>query len=349
MSNTMRDSQLRVAIYSSNFFRHDGVTITCRRVIATLKSRGAKVRVLTTLPPSGFPATEPLVTSDEIIPIPSMDFVMPTFGGEKNDCEFDGYVMGSHLGRASLRLLEAFEPNIMHVTAPDGGSLAAAMWARRKPGVGLLATWHSNFQDYVLHYPLAWLTRPIAVTWLRFYCAHVPLTLVPTPALREELSGLGFRAREMEVWGRGVDSTVFTPEARRASLRDELGIRHDALVLCWTSRIVREKRFGIFTDVFDRLLREGVPVHALVAGVPSDESGAHMLEDFRKRVNEVRGRHRAPARRIVCCASHTRISVLCMDARRCHIWDGSSKGSWQRHMPSRTSSSSPQRWRRLGM
>ena len=98
---------------------------------------------------------------------------------------------------------------------------------------------------------------------------------------------LGFRARAMGVWGRGVDPAVFTPSARNSVLREELGIRHDALVLCWTSRIVREKRFDLFADVFCRLINEGFAVHALVAGVPSDESGAHMLERFRARVDKV--------------------------------------------------------------
>ena len=266
------------------------MTLTCRRIIAELKRHGAAVRVITTLPPSGLPQAEELVTPEEVIPIPSMDFPMPTFTETRDasDYEFDGYVMGSRLSRDGTSRLEAFAPNVMHVTTPDGGALAAALWARRTAGIGLLATWHSNFQDYVLHYPLAWLTRPIAIFWLRLYCAHMPLTLVPTAALRDELVRLGFRSRTMSVWGRGVDSALFTPAARRAELRDELGISQDALVLCWTSRIVREKRFDIFAEVVGRLISEGCRVHALVAGVPSDESGAHMLERFRRRVEKVR-------------------------------------------------------------
>ena len=50
---------------------------------------------------------------------------------------------------------------------------------------------------------------------------------------------------------------------------------------------MREKRFDLFADVFCRLINEGFAVHALVAGVPSDESGAHMLERFRARVDKV--------------------------------------------------------------
>ena len=353
----MRDSELRVAIYSSNFFRHDGVTLTCRRIISELKQRGAAVRVITTLPTSGIPVDEDCVTPEEIIPIPSMDFPMPTFteSRDANDYEFDGYVMGSRLSKDGYAMLEAFGANVMHVTTPDGGALAAALWARRTPGVGLLATWHSNFQDYVLHYPLAWLTRPIAIFWLRLYCAHVPLTLVPTAALKDELAQLGFRARSMGVWGRGVDPAVFTPEARRAELRGELGIDKNALVLCWTSRIVREKRFDIFTEVFGRLLAEGIQVHALVAGVPPDESGAHMLERFRSGIVDKVGTHFSYCMQPRVHAhvhSPARAHLLALTdpphgMRRCRTSAGCSNASLRRRMPSLTSSSSLRKSRRL--
>ena len=88
-------------------------------------------------------------------------------------------------------------------------------------------------------------------------------------------------------------------------LRDELGIPQDALVLCWTSRIVREKRFDIFTDVVGRLLSEGFPVFALVAGVPSDESGAHMLEKFRNKVPQRAWVSRARGHRLPLVCTHS--------------------------------------------
>ena len=219
----MDERELRVAIYSSNFFRHDGVTVTCRRIITELKQRGAAVRVLTCVPAGGVPESEPLITAEEVIVIPPMPFPMPSFTESSDSAEFDGYVMGSSIPRASKALLADFAPNIMHVTAPDGGGLAAAVWARRTPGVGLLCTWHSNFQDYVLHYPLSWLTRPIVIFWMRLYCAPMPLTLVPTASVRDELARLGFR--RMSVWGRGVDPSVFTPHARSASCMSSHG--------CW--------------------------------------------------------------------------------------------------------------------
>lgn len=313
-----------VHMHVRSFFRHDGVTVTCRRIIRELKRQGAEVRVLTCVPPGGkHPAADDVVTADEIIPIPSMDFVMPTFSNQEQDtAEFDGYVMGSRISRASCAMLDAFAPHVMHVTVPDGGGLAAAAWARRT-GAGLLATWHSNFHDYVLHYPLSWLTRPVAIFWLRLYCAHMPLTLVPTASLKAELAALGFK--RMGVWGRGVDATLFAaagderggaPAVRLedggallrrsgsgsseegggpttgegvapAGLRASLHIPNDAIVFCWTSRIVREKRFDIFEAVVARLQAEGLDVHVLIAGVPSDESGAQILSRVRQRLANV--------------------------------------------------------------
>lgn len=271
------------------------MTVTCRRIIKELKRHGASVRVLTCVPASGkHPAADDVISADEIIPIPSMDFVMPTFTNEKQDtAEFDGYVMGSRIPSTSSAMLEAFGPTVVHVTVPDGGGLAAAAWARRTAGVALLATWHSNFQDYVLHYPMSWLTRPVAIFWLRLYCAHMPLTLVPTASLKAELGSLGFSERRMGVWGRGVDAQMYKPVDEDGpvrggkKLRATLKIPPHALVFCWTSRIVREKRFDIFVEVVSRLQAEGRDVHVLIAGVPSDEIGARNLARVRETIDHV--------------------------------------------------------------
>mmetsp|Transcript_20371 Transcript_20371/g.64321 ORF Transcript_20371/g.64321 Transcript_20371/m.64321 type:complete len:492 (+) Transcript_20371:1-1476(+) len=283
------DSDLRIALYSSNFFTEDGVTLTCRRIIAYVKKVGGQVRILTTVPGERKPLDDRTVSDDEIIQIPAMDFPMPSYKrteGESAGNERDGYVLGKMLGQRAMRELLKFGPNIMHVTAPDGGALAAISWAYRH-NVPCMATWHSNFHHYVKFYPLPRITTPIIHFWLWFFYMQVPLVLVPTAPLRLELTKLGLNAKRMQVWGRGIDSSVFAPQKRSEDFRSRHGVHPDSVLLCWSSRIVIEKRFDIFAEVIRRMVADGLKVHALIAGKACDELGADQLKVVRSTLPNV--------------------------------------------------------------
>jgi len=255
----VNDKDLRIAVYSSNFFTEDGVTLTCRRIMSDVKARGGSIRILTTVPTSRKRGPDRTVLDDEIIQIPAMDFPMPSYKRPANaaQLESDGYVVGKMLGQRAMAELSAFRPTIMHITAPDGGGLAAISWAYRH-NVPVLATWHSNFHEYTKFYPLPALTAPIVQFWLRFFYMQTPLILVPTAQLRLELvSKLGLNPRRMGVWGRGINGRVFTPELRSEAFRAKHGIDNQTVLLCWSSRIVVEKRFDIFVEVIRRCAPRG--------------------------------------------------------------------------------------------
>jgi glycosyltransferase involved in cell wall biosynthesis len=253
----VQDADLRIAIYSSNFFNEDGVTLTCRRIISKVKKLGGKVVVLTTIPKNrkhGALGDRTMLDS-EIIEIPAMDLPLPSYDRKEHECEereHDGYVVGQKLGQRAMRELLEFDPQIMHITCPDGGGLAAISWAYRH-NVPVMSTWHSNFQDYLGFYPLPQVTIPVVTTWLWFFYMQIPIVLVPTAPLRLELaSRLGLNPRRMAVWGRGINSRTFSPELRSEAFRAKYGVRPSSLLLCWSSRIVLEKRFDIFVEVVRR-------------------------------------------------------------------------------------------------
>lgn len=250
----VKDSDLRIAVYSSNFFTEDGVTLTCRRIMAHVKERGGSVRILTTIPPRRAPDSDRTVLDSEVIQVPAMDFPMPSFKrpADSAQLESDGYVVGKMLGQRAMAELLEFNPTIMHITAPDGGALAAISWAYRH-NVPVMTTWHSNFHEYVKFYPLPFLTTPIIQFWLGFFYMQTPLILVPTAQLKQELAvKLGLNLRRMSVWGRGINGRTFTPALRSEAFRAAHGADRETVLLCWSSRIVIEKRFDIFVDVIRR-------------------------------------------------------------------------------------------------
>ena len=75
----------------------------------------------------------------------------------------------------------------------------------------------------------------------------------------------------LDVWGRGVDLTKFSPVHRSLIFRHKLEIKDDTPVLLFVGRLVPEKRSDIFASVVRRLHDEGVDFHALVVGAGADE------------------------------------------------------------------------------
>jgi len=290
----VRGNDLRIAFYSSNFFNEDGVTLTCRRIMAYVKSIGGQVRIITTVPASHVPGSDRTILDSEIIPIPYMDIPLPGQGhGNKlkgqsaSKLEREGYVVGKMLGQKAMKTLLEFSPTIMHITAPDGGGLAAISWAYRH-NVPVLSTWHSNFHEYIKFYPFPIITAPIIHNWLYFFYMQTPFVLVPTAKLKLELGAIiGLSQKRMAVWGRGINGQVFSPEFRSEAFRQSHGVGPDDVLLCWSSRVVIEKRFDIFVEVIKRLRADGIKVHTLIAGKVNDESGARQVEQVEKELDNV--------------------------------------------------------------
>jgi phosphatidylinositol alpha 1,6-mannosyltransferase len=80
--------------------------------------------------------------------------------------------------------------------------------------------------------------------------------LAPTRAVADVLQGRGI-AGDVGVWGRGVDTELFSPARRSEELRSKLLDGGDVLLLS-VGRVSKEKRLHILLEAFAQL-RSGVP------------------------------------------------------------------------------------------
>jgi glycosyltransferase involved in cell wall biosynthesis len=103
-----------------------------------------------------------------------------------------------------------FNPDAVHV-ATEG---PIGYYVRRyciKHGYGFTTSFHTRFPEYIrerLPVPLKF-TYPV----VRRFHGPASRTLVPTQTLKDELLGYGFE--HLDVWGRGVDTTLFAPSRRQ--------------------------------------------------------------------------------------------------------------------------------------
>ena len=143
--------------------------------------------------------------------------------------------------------LERFAPDVIHV-ATEGpiGSLGRrhAIRSRR----ALVTSFHTDFPRYARRYLGGWAVEPTR-RYLRAFHRAALVTQTPSAATRDELHHLGIP--HAVVWGRGVDSGLFTPERRSADRRGALGADGRVLVL-HVGRLAKEKDTATLVEAFRR-------------------------------------------------------------------------------------------------
>lgn len=108
--------------------------------------------------------------------------------------------------------IETFDPDCIHVSTEG----PIGQWVRRfclKRGYAFTTSFHTRFPEYLRER----LPVPLAVSYPPIRRFHRPAarTLVPTRTLSDDLSARGFE--HLEVWGRGVDTALFSPERAQPS------------------------------------------------------------------------------------------------------------------------------------
>lgn len=240
---------LRVALVSGNYnYVRDGANRALNRLVGFLEDEaGAAVRVYS--PVTSTPAFAPTGT---LIPVPSW----PLPGRSE-------YRIALRLSARVKRDIEAFGPDLFHLSAPDVLGYRALAFAEAL-GVPAVASLHTRFETYFDYYGLGW-ARALAERYLRGFYERCAYVLVPTAAIRDEMVPVLGKER-VRVWGRGVDAELFNPERRSESWRRSLGFGADEIVVAFFGRVVVEKGTDLFAQVVRDLEERGVPVRVLVIG-----------------------------------------------------------------------------------
>jgi len=245
----MQPSDLRVALFSGNYnYVRDGANQSLNLLVGHLLARGVKVRVYS--PTTTTPAFPP---TGDLVDVPAIPF--PAGRHE--------YRFGRGIPGRVLRDLEAFAPNVIHVSAPEFTGHAAITYARRH-GIASLASLHTRFETYPEFYHVGFLKGPVIRILTRFY--NRPDTVfTPGQSMAQVLRSWGVTT-PIRIWSRGVNHDRFRPEARSLEWRRSLGIGDNEIAVGFLGRLVLEKGLDVFADVCAELRARGVPHRVLVIG-----------------------------------------------------------------------------------
>ncbi|MGN6268848.1 MAG: glycosyltransferase family 4 protein [Sphingomonas sp.] len=245
----MQPGDLRVALFSGNYnYTRDGANQALNLLVGHLLAAGAQVRIYS--PTSKHPA---FAATGDLVSVPAIPFP-----GERGE-----YKIARGLPRRPRRDLEAFAPNIVHVSAPDFLGGAAVRWAKKR-GVATLASLHTRFETYPRYYGLAAI-EPAIIALLRRFYARVDKVMVPGESMAALLREWGV-ATPIGIWSRGMNHDRFKPERRDLAWRRALGIGDGDVALGFLGRLVKEKGLDIFAAVSRELQARRVPHKVLVVG-----------------------------------------------------------------------------------
>jgi phosphatidylinositol alpha 1,6-mannosyltransferase len=219
----------RVAVITESFLPSvNGVTNSVLRVLETLKQREYQAQVIAPTRASqmhlGFPIHQTVA-----FPILQFPVAMP--------------------GPSIAKVLDTFRPDVIHVAAPFMLGFQALTWASRNQ-IPSVAIYQTDLAGYLDRYGLTF-AKPVVDRLMANIHATATLNLAPTPETADYLRNLGLQ--NVHIWGRGVDSDLFSPkrkfESETKALRSCLAPNGERLI-GFVGRLAAEKQVHRMQELF---------------------------------------------------------------------------------------------------
>lgn len=229
------DRALRVALFSEVYWPMvSGVGVTLLRLTEALHARGHRVRVYSAtypLPPEG---DRPEVHRSPSVPLflyPDVQWAFPRLRDVVED-------------------LARFRPDVVHVATEFSLGIAGVK-AARQLGIPIIASAHTDYDQYAARYGVTWALRA-GWHYLRWFYGQAHRVLCPSRIYEEHLHSRG--VLHTGVWSRGVDPAEFHPRFRSESYRARFGAGPGDLLVTYIGRIAREKNLELLLRAWEMLV-----------------------------------------------------------------------------------------------
>lgn len=225
----------------------NGVARTLATLADGLQKRGHVVEIVTTLEDS------PEAEGDALRRHTVMAMPLPGYPGLR---------MGFTTTWQMQALYGEFKPDALYVATETPLGIASIR-AANKMGIPIVSGFHTNFQTYLEDYALPGL-ESVAQGLLRSIHNQTGRTLTPSADTAAMLEKWGIN--NVGVLGRGVDTGLFDPARRDASLRQEWGAAEDAPVAVYVGRVAAEKNLELLVRAFSSFREEHPKATCVVVG-----------------------------------------------------------------------------------
>lgn len=248
---TLRDgagAKEKIALFTDTLDEINGVAITIRRLIATARTRGVELVVITSSPgETGF--------VDGVMNFRSIgDFVLPEYPEIRLHfppvLDVIDYV--EHEGFTSL-----------HASTPGTVGLLGLLCARLMD-IPIAGTYHTDIPQYVRSLTSDEILERAAWNYMIWFYGQMSEVMVPSASTRRQLIEQGLPAEKTRPLPRWVDIDAFSPAKRVDGFWDTRGI--DGLIFIYVGRVSREKNLELLTEAFRSLADAGHRASLAVVG-----------------------------------------------------------------------------------
>jgi glycosyltransferase involved in cell wall biosynthesis len=157
--------------------------------------------------------------------------------------------------------LHKFKPDLVHLVTEFPVGLAGLAYAH-KHRVPMVSSYHTNMPEYLRYYRLP-LLESAMWRYMRWFHGFARTTFCPSQSTYKLLETQGFR--NLAVWGRGVDTSLFHPRKRDCGLRRQYGRGRDVLLL-YAGRLAAEKSLDVLLDALVIINAQADNVQLVIAG-----------------------------------------------------------------------------------
>jgi glycosyltransferase involved in cell wall biosynthesis len=153
-------------------------------------------------------------------------------------------------------------PDVVHI-ATEGPLGWSALRTAERMGIPITSSFHTNFHDYSRYYGIG-SCHGMVSRYLRDFHNRTMRTLVPSRDLLRDLEQDGYR--NLTMFGRGVDTSLFSPGRRDGALRRQWGLDANGLAMIHVGRVAPEKNMPLAFAAFQRIRQQRPDARLVVVG-----------------------------------------------------------------------------------
>lgn len=231
---------MRVAIFTDTYVPDvNGVARTLQRWTSYLERRGVACKVFAPEPSLSTRRQAPPNSVERFVSFPF--FLYP-------ECRL-AIPNPAHIRRS----ISEFKPDLIHVATPFNLGLCGIHYAR-KYKIPLIASYHTNFDQYLSFYNLQWMEKLLwrYMDWFHRDCKAI---FVPSASTLSNLAGRGWDPIRLKIWSRGVDTSLFHPLTDREELLRGANIHKPSFLVLYAGRLAPEKDVETAIEAFGHFQR----------------------------------------------------------------------------------------------
>ncbi len=239
---------MRVAVFTDNDFdKINGVTTTLR---ATLRFAHGDVE------PRVYTAADDAVDTRQYFATASAGLGLPWYR--------DMRIYWPRV-RAFAREVRRQRTDVVHITTPGPIGLAGR-WIAMHYGLPLVGSYHTQLGDYTALLSGSARLGRLTETYMRWFYGPCERLFVPSAATMALLFARGYKGDRLSVWGRGVDTEMFSPRRASPALRRHWHIDERRPAILYAGRLSAEKGLGLIEPIRRALVRHGLEHQFVFAG-----------------------------------------------------------------------------------